>query len=247
MNNVYIYNDTFLSLLNLIDYLILHHIKPYQIKNSQYQSTLLNNVVHLAIEEKDIAGKIVREMGSYSLQQMYYVFLSNVEAKELILYYFYLNGLKYYKDIFKYRNLKCVDKVLKIAKLVQNECHKYKGFVRFKEFNNHVLYAEIEPSSDCLEILSIHFKRRLKNEYWIIKDVRRNLLSLYDKKEFHIVDGTTFSLDNILESREEEKIENLWKTFYQTIGIKERKNDTCRRNFMPKKYWKYMLEVKSEL
>ena len=102
MNNVYIYNDTFLSLLNLLDYLILHHIKPYQIKNSQYQSTLLDNVVHLVIEEKDIAGKIVREMGSYSLQQMYYVFLSNVEAKELILYYFYLNGLKYYKDIFKY-------------------------------------------------------------------------------------------------------------------------------------------------
>ena len=35
----------------------------------------------------------------------------------------------------------------------------------------------------------------------------------------------------------------MWKTFYNTIGIEERKNNRCRMNFMPKKYWKYILEV----
>ena len=37
-----------------------------------------------------------------------------------------------------------------------------------------------------------------------------------------------------------------WKDFYKTIGIKERKNDRCRMNFMPKKYWKYILEMSDE-
>ena len=35
--------------------------------------------------------------------------------------------------------------------------------------------------------------------------------------------------------------EELWKLFYENIGIKERKNEKCRNNFMPKKYWKYIL------
>ena len=43
-----------------------------------------------------------------------------------------------------------------------------------------------------------------------------------------------------------DEIEDLWKSFYNTIGIKERKNDRCRMNFMPKKYWKYILEVENE-
>ena len=49
------------------------------------------------------------------------------------------------------------------------------------------------------------------------------------------------------ESSNEKEIEKLWKIFYKTIGIKERKNDRCRQNFMPKKYWKYITEVREEL
>ena len=72
------------------------------------------------------------------------------------------------------RNLKCVDASLKISKYVSNENHKLKGFLRFQELENHILYAEISPTNNVLELLSIHFKKRLKNEYWIIKDVGRN-------------------------------------------------------------------------
>ncbi len=248
MNSVYIYQDTFISLLNLIDYLIRHHIKPFQIKNTRYQVTLLDTVIHLKIEEdENILSKVIHFVGIRALQNMYYVFISDVDNLELILYYFYLNGLKYRENILKYRNLKCVDKVLKISSFVSHECHKYKGFIRFKELKNHLLYAEIEPVSDCLRILSHHFQKRLKNEYWLIKDVKRNILSLYDKKKYILVDANTFSLDTIKESEEEKQMAQLWKTFYDTIGIKERKNERCRRNFMPKKYWKYMLEVESEL
>ena len=42
-------------------------------------------------------------------------------------------------------------------------------------------------------------------------------------------------------------IEELWKDFYKIIGINERKNDRCRMNFMPKKYWKYMIEMSDEI
>ena len=41
-------------------------------------------------------------------------------------------------------------------------------------------------------------------------------------------------------------MEELWKSFFKTIAIKERVNKKCQQNFMPKKYWKNILEMEDE-
>ena len=71
-------------------------------------------------------------------------------------------------------------------------------------------------------------------------------MNIISEKEIatRVLDG----IETILNLSEEEKeMESLWKVFYKTIGIDARRNDRCRRNFMPKKYWKYILEVEDEL
>ena len=141
------------------------------------------------------------------------------------------------------RNLKCVNEALRISQYVSRENHKYKGFVRFKELNNNIFYSEIEPVNNILEILSNHFKKRLKNEFWIIKDVKRNIVSLYDKKDVVLVDSNNFQLYSDEISNQENLFKDLWIEFYNTIGIDARKNDRCRMNFMPKRYWKYITEM----
>ena len=73
-----------------------------------------------------------------------------------------------------------------------------------------------------------------------------NIISIYNKKDFYILDGDKFKLTVNDKSDLEEDIENMWKEFYKVIGIKERKNERCRMNFMPKKYWKYITEVRDE-
>ena len=244
MNNIYIYNDNFISLLNLINYLIKNNIKPLNIKNSFYSPSLFDNLVTLEINDnKNIFNLFERNI----LKRIYYVFLSENRNKELIIYYFVLNYYKYGETIIYRKNLKCVYETLKIANYVSRENHKFKGFVRFKVLENNILYAEIEPENNILEILSMHFIKRLKNELWIIHDKRRKIVSLYDKKNFHITVDDNFKLLNIQESDNEENIQNMWKTFYKTIGIHERKNDRCRMNFMPKKYWKNILEMSDEI
>ena len=110
-----------------------------------------------------------------------------------------------------------------------------------------MLYAEIEPENNILEILSMHFKNRLKNEFWIIKDKKREIISIYNKKKIFIYKCSQFDILDVNDSDNEEQIEKLWKLFYKTIGIEARRNDQCRRNFMPKKYWKNILEVSDEI
>jgi probable DNA metabolism protein len=47
-------------------------------------------------------------------------------------------------------------------------------------------------------------------------------------------------------SEEEKKFRELWRLFYQTIEIKERRNPRCRMSHMPKRYWSCMTEFACE-
>ncbi len=248
MKNVYIYDGDFLSLLNTITYLLKNNLKPENIKKYNYNPTLFENIINLSINlNEEIIEKAITHFGTMIVSRMYYVFLSEEENKELIIYYFFRNALKYSNKVLYYRNLKCVSEVWRISNYVIHETHKLKGFLRFKELEKNVLYAEMEPTNDILFLISCHFKKRLNNEFWIIKDNKRKIFSIYDKKEFIIVREEEFEMTIDKESSNEKEIEKLWKIFYKTIGIKERKNDRCRQNFMPKKYWKYITEVREEL
>lgn len=241
-NKIYLYDGTFSTLMDLITQLLAFKTKPLNICNqNNYLPSLLDETIELKLDNNFDISKI--KVTKKILKTIYYVYLSTDEHKELIIYYFLLNALKYQDKIFTMRNLKCVNSTLKIAKYVSNENHKLKGFLRFQELENHILYAEISPTNNVLELLSIHFKKRLKNEYWIIKDVGRNMYSIYDKKKYYLISGNNMNILEIKNNEQEENIKKLWTTFFNTIGIKERRNKRCQMNFMPKKYWKYMTEM----
>ncbi len=242
-NKIYLYDGTFLNLLNLINLLIKNIIKPLDIKTTNYEANLLDEIINLKIVNNyQIINNIKNNWGHETLKVMFYVYLSSEPYKELIIYYLYLNCYKYKDNILNMRNLKCVDKSLKISSYVSREAHKLKGFVRFQELTNKVLYAEIEPTNNCLLLLSEHFKKRLSCEFWLIKDIKRDIISIYDKKNYYLIPASTIKMDIELNKNELE-YEDLWCTFYNTIGIKERRNEKLRLNFMPKKYWKHILEM----
>lgn len=246
-NSVYLYDYSFLSLLNLIKKLVQINVIPYDIKNKDYQANLFEDKIYLKIDEDEkVIKDIINKLGTNIFNTIYKIYLSNDKYKEITIYYFFVYSLKYKNKVFYMRNLKSINKALKISKYVGNEIHKFKGFLRFKELENKVLYATMAPENNIILFLAKHFKNRLKNEYWIIHDVKRKILSIYDKKNYYFINADDFKLSTNNLSKDEEDIQNLWKMFYKTISIKERKNDRCRINFMPKKYWKYIIEVSDE-
>ncbi len=233
MNRVFLYDGTFANLLNLIKYLIDNNIKPDNIYSKDYQSiSLFDELIDLKINTKYI------HLDKEILSIIYKVFLSVEVNKELIIYYFILNSFKY-KDIILRRNLKCVVRALNISKYVSRETHKFKGFTRFMDFNNF-LYAKINPTNNVLPLLLNYFSNRLKNEYFIIEDVNRNILGIYNKKRYYLVDGNNYRV-NI--KKESDYITNLWQVFFKNISIKERTNLRNQMNLMPKKYWQYIIEM----
>ena len=246
MNNVYVYEDTFANLLDLIFYLLIEKIKPDNIKDeNNYQPDLLSNKIKPVIKIKN-KKELLTKIGWENLKLCHYAFRTNDPNKELIIYYYLLNSLKYENNTKYMRNLKCVNKTLKLAHYVSRENHKFKGFLRFKETENNFLYAEIEPENNILDLLANHFKKRLSNENWLIKDQKRKQYCFYNQKKLYFLNEKDVIKLNLELSKNEKNVENLWCCFFKTIAIKERENKKCQMNFMPKKYWKNIIEMEEE-
>ena len=54
--------------------------------------------------------------------------------------------------------------------------------------------------------------------------------------------NVTFVLDESLMDKDEKLFQQLWKTYFKAICIKERMNPRKHRQDMPVRYWKYLTE-----
>ena len=60
MNNVYIYDGNFITLLNLILYLLKNHLKPENIQENDYNPSLFEQPIYLTIDnDLQIIDKVI--------------------------------------------------------------------------------------------------------------------------------------------------------------------------------------------
>lgn len=135
-----------------------------------------------------------------------------------------------------------VMQLMELSRKVMNEAHLFKGFVRFKELPGKVLYSHIDPKCDVLPAIGYHFQERFPLENWIIYDEKRKKAAVHPAgKKYFFLNGQ--DLQELLKYEEiEDNYEDLWKVFFDTIGIASRKNDRCQNTHLPKWYRKNMIE-----
>ena len=87
--------------------------------------------------------------------------------------------------------------------------------------------------------LDIHLPFLLFHLHKLLKHIHplKNLVLYYEKADRF---ATNLKVPNI--SEKEQKYQELWKMFFKTIAISERKNPRCQMQYMPKKYWKDLVE-----
>lgn len=137
-----------------------------------------------------------------------------------------------------------VEKVFELSRNVGGEAHSYKGFVRFRELMNGVLYSEIEPKNQVLTCLAPHFTDRLPQENWMIHDRNHKMFAVHESgKEWVLVWGETID-EELLGQVSDGELEyaKLWKGFCKTIAIESRKNLRCQMQHLPLRYRSCMTE-----
>lgn len=146
-----------------------------------------------------------------------------------------------------------VEKVFELSRSVGSEAHLLTGFVRFRELENGILFADITPKNQVLPCLGEHFQDRFPLENWMIRDKNRNMFAVHEtgKKWILVQDEEKEGeMDERLArlSGQEQRLQELWKGFCDTIAIKERYNPACQRTHLPLRYRPNMTEfIKSSV
>ncbi len=143
--------------------------------------------------------------------------------------------------------------VTQIARRVAHEAHRMMQFVRFQKAKDGTYLAVISPDHNVLPLIVDHFQDRFNDQPWLIYDARRHYGYHYDGESppIHITfeneTSVPFSLadgklsDDILSS-DDHLLQDLWRTYFKAICIRERLNPRKQLNDMPRRYWKYLTE-----
>jgi probable DNA metabolism protein len=133
----------------------------------------------------------------------------------------------------------------RVLRGVQIEAERYSQFLRFAELHGGVYFAEMEPTHDVLVLIMPHFADRFGQQPFIIHDRGRGLAGVWNLREWTLL--STESMRLPAHAVGEAHYQALWRTFYRNIAIEQRINPALRRQHMPKKFWRYMVEMRPEM
>jgi probable DNA metabolism protein len=159
-------------------------------------------------------------------------------------------GFEYIKLIMKnkapVRDRLAIPTVMEMSEIcgrVTKEIDRIKGFLRFMENSQGVLYAPYSPDNDITDLIAPHFAERLKNQRFVIHDIKRKVAAMYDGQNL-----VMFEADNaeIYLSKYEKTFENLWKQYYKSVNIADRPHEKQMKGYMPVRYWKFLPEKRDD-
>ena len=153
--------------------------------------------------------------------------------------------------------------VTNIARRVLHEQLRMKQFIRFQKAKDGTYLGVVSPDHNVLPIITDHFQDRFNDQPWLIYDAKRHYgyyfsltpspspkgegsnmpirVSFEDeaKVPFDLRNG---KMDADVLSDNDQLFQDLWRTYFKAICIKERMNPRKQLQDMPRRYWKYMTE-----
>ena len=161
-------------------------------------------------------------------------------------------GLQHGAAVDRLHTSAAVRQVALTAARVGGEIHRLHGLLRFRHLADGSFYGPIAPDANIAPAVAWHFRQRLAAEKWVIHDTRRGLGVFWDRQRLEVLDiagapGGTSGSDPALETtgmlhEDETLYQDLWRTYYRTVAIPERRNLELQRRCMPRRYWPFLVE-----
>lgn len=254
MMKIWVYDGAFSGFLTAVFEVYEYKCNDAKIvKQTQYHASVFGQD-HIVETNADKALRVWKGILKYTsagaAESLYHSWLSelpNIE-KYLLQYIQYLFIKKQSVDAdFSHP---AVLKIAQVTKKVHRERHRMEAFVRFQLTKDNLFYAVIEPDFNVLPLLITHFKNRYADQRWLIYDGKRKYGIYYDLQTVEMIELTLS--DEVKQNgllpvvnEEEGMYQSLWKSYFQSVNIKARKNTKLHIQHMPKRYWKFLPEKSS--
>ena len=161
------------------------------------------------------------------------------DIKRFAILYRLLWRLRSHHDLLSVATDPDVALVTAMARAVRRDEHKMQAFVRFREVGReqHAHYvAWFEPEHYIVELAAPFFARRFADMPWSI--LTPDLCAHWDGHAVSFTPGVAKS-----EAPTEDRLEEVWRSYYASIFNPARLKVQAMRNEMPKKYWRNLPEA----
>ncbi len=251
---LFVYDGSFEGLLSLIFEAFDRKEFPDQIIRKQNYSAMMFDEP-LEIKTSYEYGERVwrglqKKISPESLSMIYRVYLSELpEADKLIVEYVHLVFSSKGSIETNFSN-NIILQMTKIWQKVNREASRVPMFLRFGLTTDGIYYASYEPKYDVLSLVTSHFQKRFADQKWIIFDIKRQYGYYFDGKEMqrmtfeeNMLNKKTGLPQNDVMSTDEDTYTTLWRAYFKSINIEERKNVRLQMQLMPKRFWKLLPEM----
>ncbi|NTV03151.1 MAG: DNA metabolism protein [Chlorobiaceae bacterium] len=192
----------------------------------------------------DVLFSRLRQRAPDAVHTIWYFMMAETGGLETSLLRYVVLALQHGDRINGHLTHDDVKAVVSAARKAARESHRMKGLLRFEQMRDGAWLARMEPDHNVIQPLARHFSRRLRDQRWFIVDLRRHSAASWDGRELSFGTLEQFSRPEL--SDEEQQVQAMWRTFFSTIAIPERRNPRLQKSNMPAKYWKYLTEKQGE-
>ncbi len=206
---------------------------PTSISDGEVQFEIGKKVVEIQTNESKsdrVFNKLKTLLPHREINSLYVALRSDDPAKYTVTFNYIVKTIKENKCIKDKFSDVDVFNFDKLISKVFHEAHRFKGFIRFSKTESGIYYAKYYPDNDINALILPHFISRYKQMPFILHDLHNDVISAY----FNGKSKTIYKKINPLKITDE--FQKLFKTYYDAVYIKERKNERLMRNFMPKRY-----------
>lgn len=253
---VFKFDNTFDGLLSCVFFAYEQKKFPDLILTESDQKPLFMDEQFYVVTEKDKSLRVwkalEKKISKIAQNMMMSVWLSELQESTPLLFRYICKNIDHPQGIEMNFGDKDVVLIKNIAQKVGNDARRLIQFVRFQKTADDIWFAPISPRYNVLSMIAPHFKTRYSGQPWIIYDTNRNIGLYYDLQTIQEISFSSEDLSQLssgklheeILSEEEVFFQHMWKEYFQCITIKERINLKLQRQHMPKRYWKYLPELR---
>lgn len=202
------------------------------------QTTLFDEYIYVeadADKVEKVMNAVNRKISTYFYQQLVYTSMA-YEADVLDnMYRCMILGFAYGPSALEMVQFREVMRNQEIRKRLGREVNRFQEVMRFHQVDGRAYVAHFEPKSRIAEALGPIFQDRMPSEDWmIIDDVHREAVVHPKDAGYYLRRLSEEEYQRLLETEQvNDEYTNMWRAFFKTIAIEERKNEKCQKNMFP--------------
>lgn len=137
-----------------------------------------------------------------------------------------------------------VEPLLRLQRHASCEAERMRQFIRFEHTSDDFWFAKCNPNASVVPLVMSHFASRFNTQRFVIYDEAHHLAGMSSQGRWQLVRTDDITVPERAE--EEGCMQDAWKRFYRALSVESRYNPELRRQFMPKRLWDNITELRND-